>query len=199
MSLLTHHAWVSPLRVAVVLALMTAASAVDASRQPDAPFFPTPQEVVDKMLEMAEIRDGDFLIDLGSGDGRIPITAAARYGIRAKGVEIDPSLIMLSNEEAKRARVADKVVFKQQDLFETDLSQATVITLFLLPSMNERLLPTLLELKPGTRIVAYTFGVGNWKPDRAELVDGRWVRLWVVPEGPPELTEFEPSAAQDSP
>lgn len=187
----------SPMRVAIAaIAVLWAASQAYASREPDSPFFPTPQPAVDKMLEMAELKDGDVLIDLGSGDGRIPITAAERYGIRAKGIEIDPSLVLVSNEEAKRARVADKVVFKQEDLFETDFSKATVITLFLLPSMLERLLPEFLKLEPGTRIVSYTYALGSWKPDRSELVDGRWIRLWVVPEEPPELAEFAPSEAQ---
>lgn len=171
-------------------AMTFGAMAEPPSHPPDVLYFPTPQQAVDIMLEMAEIRDGDVLIDLGSGDGRIPITAAKRYGIRGMGVEIDPELVKQANEAAKREGVADKVVFKEQDLFETDLSEASVITLFLLTSINVKLRPALLKLKPGTRVLSYSFGMGAWKPDRTEMVDGRAVHLWVVPDEPPELEPF---------
>lgn len=179
--------------VAVSLSLIcstTFGAMAEQRPKPDVLFFPTPQPAVDKMLEMADIRDGDVLIDLGSGDGRIPITAATRYGVRGMGVEIDPDLVATANENAKRAGVADKAVFHVQDLFETDLSEASVITLFLLTSINLKLRPKLLKLKPGTRILSYSFGMGAWKPDRTEVIDGRNIHLWVVPEEPPELTPF---------
>lgn len=179
-------------------ALVLMAATARASPEPDVPFFPTPQAAVDKMLEMADLKDGDFLIDLGSGDGRIPITAAERYGIRAKGVDIDPVLIREANKSAARMRVTDKVVFKEQDLFETDLSQASVITMFLLSSINVKLKPELLKLKPGTRILSYSFGMGAWKPDRTEIVDGRTVHLWIVPEEPPKLVPFTSSTAVEN-
>lgn len=149
-------------------------------QEPKVLYFPTPQVAVDKMLEMAEIKSGDVLIDLGSGDGRIPITAAKAYGIRAYGVDIDLELIEKSNENAKREGVSDRVSFKQQDLFETDLGDATVITMFLLTSINDKLRPRLQQLKPGTRVLSYSFGMSDWKPDRVERVDGRAIYLWVV-------------------
>jgi precorrin-6B methylase 2 len=150
----------------------------------DVVYFPTPQPVVDKMLEMAEIKPGDVLIDLGSGDGRIPITAAKRYGVRASGVEIDDALITESREAAQRQNVADKVEFRKQDLFETDLGGASVITLFLSHSINMKLRPKLEKLKPGTRIVAYGFAMGDWQPDRTEQINGRYIYLWIV-KAPP--------------
>lgn len=175
--------------VAVVSFLATAPLADEPSREPDVGFFPTPQAAVDKMLEMADLKEGDVLIDLGSGDGRIPITAAERYGIRAMGVELDAALVKQANELTAARGVSDKVVFKEQDLFKTDLSEATVITMFLLTSINLKLRPTLLKLKPGTRILSYTLGMGEWEPDRAENVDGRRVLMWVVPETAPDFAK----------
>lgn len=153
-----------------------------AARELDVPYFPTPEAVVDKMLEMAEIKGDDFLIDLGSGDGRIPITAAKKYGVHGLGVDLDPQRILEANENAKQEEVTDKVVFKEQDLFETDLSQATVITMYLLSSVNMKLRPTLMKLKPGTRIVSHAFNMGDWEPDRTEVVEGRTIYMWVVRE-----------------
>ncbi|MCC7252583.1 class I SAM-dependent methyltransferase [Hyphomicrobium sp.] len=167
--------------LAVVAAFLAAAiPGRVAARQLDVPFFTTPQAVVDKMLEMAEIKGDDVLLDLGSGDGRIPITAAKRYGIQAQGVDLDPQRVIEANENAKREKVADKVTFQKQDLFETDLSQATVITMYLLGSINLKLRPALMRLKPGTRIVSHSFNMGSWEPDRSERVDGRTVYLWIV-------------------
>lgn len=167
-------------------------AAANTTHPPDVLYFPTPQAAVDVMLEMANLKEGDVLIDLGSGDGRIPITAAKRYGIRAEGVDINPELVAKANDNAKRAGVADRVVFKEQDLFETELGEATVITLFLLASINLKLRPALLKLKPGTRILSYTFGMGEWTPDRTEIVDGRNVHLWVVPETAPDFKPIGP-------
>lgn len=146
----------------------------------DVPYFPTPQPAVEKMLEMADVTGDDVLIDLGSGDGRIPITAAKRYGARAVGVDLDPARVQQATENAKRDRVSDKVTFREQDLFETDLGEATVITMFLLGSVNLKLKPRLQALKPGTRIVSYGWSMGDWEPVRTELVDGKPIYLWVV-------------------
>jgi SAM-dependent methyltransferase len=156
----------------------------------DVPFVVTPQSVVDAMLELANVGPDDRLIDLGSGDGRIVITAAQRWGTRGLGVEIDPRLVGIAESNARRAGVADKVRFATQDLFETDLSQATVITMYLLPDVNLRLRPRLLQLKPGTRIVSHDWGMGDWQPDRTVVVDApeksvgmekkSRLMLWVV-------------------
>ena len=154
-------------------------AAVEA-RARDVVFFPTPQPVVAKMLEMAAIRPDDRLIDLGSGDGRIPITAAKDYGITALGVELDADLVKQSRENAAAETVADKVEIREQNLFDTDLSGASVITLFLSHSINMKLRPRLQALKPGTRIVSYGFAMGDWEPDRTEKINGRFVYLWVV-------------------
>lgn len=155
-------------------------------RQPDVPYVPTPQEVVDRMLTIAKVNKNDVLYDLGSGDGRIVITAAQKYGTRGIGIDINPERIEEARENAKKAGVTDLVEFRQQDLFETDLSNATVVTLYLLPSINLKLRPKLLkELKPGTRIVSHAFDMGNWKPERVEEVEGRTIYYWVVPENVP--------------
>src|SRR5437763_14579991 len=142
----------------------------------DVVWVPTPQAVVDKMLDLARVTPKDFLIDLGSGDGRTVITAAKR-GARAMGVEYNPDMVELSKNNARAAGVADKVEFVQADLFATDLSKATVITMFLLPDINLKLRPKLLGLKPGTRIASNTFTMGDWQPDVKQTVDscdGSW-------------------------
>jgi cyclopropane fatty-acyl-phospholipid synthase-like methyltransferase len=150
--------------------------------RPDVHFVPTPQQVVDRMLELARIQPGDFLIDLGSGDGRIPITAAKRYGIKALGIDIDPERIKEANANAQKEGVTDKVTFRQENLFETDISQANVITLYLLERLNAKLRPKLLsDLKPGSRVVSHAFSMGDWQPDTHEVVDGRSVYLWTIP------------------
>jgi len=150
-------------------------------RAPDVMFVPTPQEVVDAMLRMADVTAADVVYDLGSGDGRIPITAAQKFGATGVGVELNPELIKEANENVARAGVGDKVTFLNQDLFETDLRPATVITLYLLREMNVKLMPRLKQLKPGTRIVAHSFGMGaEWPPDRVEQVSGKSIFYWVV-------------------
>jgi SAM-dependent methyltransferase len=137
-----------------------------------APYVPTPMSYVDRMLTLAEPGPGDVLYDLGSGDGRIPIGAAQKYGIRkGVGIDIDAGLVKLANENAARAGVADRATFIRADVFEADFSDATIVTLYLLPDMNVRLRPRLLALKPGTRIVAHRFGLGDWQPDRSILAD----------------------------
>ena len=158
------------------------------ARTPDVVYVPTARPVVDAMLEIAEVGPDDVLYDLGSGDGRIPITAARRWGTRGVGVEIHPLRIREANRAAHRAGVADKVTFIEADLFEIDLSSATVVTLYLLPELNLRLRPRLLRLAPGTRIVTHNYHMGDWTPQRQRIVGDSVVYYWTVPERiPPHL------------
>jgi ribosomal protein L11 methylase PrmA len=155
-------------------------------RAGDVPYVPTPQTVVDAMLKLGEVDKNDVVYDLGSGDGRIPITAAQKYGAQAVGIDINPIRIQEANENARKAGVTDKVRFVQQDLFKTDLKDATVVTLYLLPKINRQLRPKLLkELKPGTKIVSHAFHMGEWLPEKVEKVDGRTIYMWTVPKNPP--------------
>ncbi|MGH8618307.1 MAG: SAM-dependent methyltransferase [Burkholderiales bacterium] len=157
----------------------------------DVVYVPTPQVVVDTMLTMAKVGPSDYVIDLGSGDGRMVITAAKKFGARGFGVDLDQVLLKLSNENAKQAGVTDRAQFFDRNIFETDLKQATVITTYLLPSMNERLRPAILDLKPGTRVVAHDYHMGEWQPDEherlsvPEKVVGNpgvsYIYLWYVP------------------
>ena len=153
------------------------------SRTPDVVYVPTPDEVVDAMLDVAKVTARDVLYDLGSGDGRIPIRAAQRFGTRGLGVDIDPQRIAEASANAKAAGVADKVKFMLGDLFELDLAPATVITLYLLPQLNLKLRPRLLKLKPGTRIVSHEFDMDDWRPDRTLRINMRTVHFWTVPKG----------------
>jgi SAM-dependent methyltransferase len=154
-----------------------------AAREPDVIYVPTPEPVVDAMLNLAEVKEGDVLYDLGSGDGRIPIAAARRFKVRGVGIDINPVRIKEARENAEKAGVTDLVTFKQADLFEEDFSEASVVTLYLLESLNEKLRPRLLaELKPGTRIVSHSFGMGDWTPEQTIQVDGRTIHRWTVPE-----------------
>lgn len=151
----------------------------------DVPYVPTPQPVVDKMLEMANVTGSDYVIDLGSGDGRIAVTAAKRYDAKAVGVDIDPERIKEARANAQAAGVEDKVQFKQEDLFKTDISKATVLTMYLIPNVNMKLRPRLLsELKPGTRIVSHNYDLGDWEPERRERVGHHTIYFWTVPSGP---------------
>ena len=157
------------------------------------PYVPTPQEVVDRMLQLAEVGPQDFVLDLGSGDGRMVITAARRYGARGAGVDIDPELVTLSRREAERLGVGDRVQFRVEDVTRTPLRAASVVTLYLLPGLMRALRPRLLaELAPGARIVAHDFDLGEWKADRQLAIDvqekygapGAWkstLYLWTVP------------------
>jgi precorrin-6B methylase 2 len=158
------------------------------ARSPDVPYVPTPQSVVNEMLKIAKVGTNDVVYDLGSGDGRIPIAAVQKYGAqRAVGIDINPERIEEANENAKRAGVSDRVQFRQQDLFETNLQEATVVTLYLLPAVNQQLRPKLLsELKPGTRIVSHAFDMGSWKPEQVVEVDGRTIYYWTVPQKVPD-------------
>jgi len=152
-------------------------------RSPDVIYVPTPPEVVEAMLKVAKVGKGDILYDLGSGDGRIPITAAQKHGIaKGIGIDINPERIKEANENLKAAGVGDRVKFILGDLFESDFRDATVITLYLLPSLNLKLLPKLLnEVKPGTRIASHAFDMGSWKPEQQLKVEGRDVFFWTVP------------------
>ena len=149
-------------------------------RRPDVVYVPTPDTVVTAMLKLANVTPADVVYDLGSGDGRIPIAAATLFGARGVGIEIEPNLVRRANDNAARAGVSDRVVFLNQDLFEADLRPATVVTLFLLPWMNEKLLPRFQrELRPGTRIVSHHFTFGDaWPPDVTQDVDGLTIYLW---------------------
>ncbi len=153
---------------------------------PDVPYVPTPEDVVDTMLEMAEVTEDDIVYDLGCGDGRIVITAASRYGAHGVGVDLDPQRIEESIKNAVAAGVTDKVEFRQMDLFQTDIGSATVLTLYLLTYVNMKLRPKIFdELKPGTRVVSHNYGMDDWKPDGYREIPGRWsehkVFYWVVP------------------
>lgn len=160
------------------------ADAPPPARTPDVIYVPTPQPVVDAMLEMAGVGPDDVLYDLGSGDGRIPVTAAQRFGIRAVGIDINPVRISEANANAEEAGVTDKVTFIEGDLFDAYISDATVVTLYLLQSLNVRLRPKLLsELQPGTRIVSHSFDMANeWEPEETREVEGSMIYLWTVPE-----------------
>jgi hypothetical protein len=170
---------------AALLALSATTFAAEYQPQPyqegkDVIWLPTPQEFVDKMLDMAQVGGKDVVIDLGSGDGRTVITAAKR-GARALVIENNPDMVEYSNRAAQKERVADTAKFIKADLFETDFSEATVVTMYLLSSLNVKLRPKILGLKAGTRIVSHAFDMGEWKADRIETLGGRTAYLWIVP------------------
>ena len=168
--------------IALGLALAAAIFARADQQYTDVPFVPTATDVVDAMLDLAGIKPGDVLIDLGSGDGRIVIAAAKRFGIQATGIEIDPDLVRKSEESARLEGVAGKARFVQADLFQYDLSQASVVTMFLTPGFNMRLRSKLLsELRPGTRVVSHRFDLGSWAPAKTVRVMDDQVFLWIVP------------------
>jgi cyclopropane fatty-acyl-phospholipid synthase-like methyltransferase len=175
-------------RAACVLALTCAAAApavaqpLRGTKQPDVRYVPSPDSVVEAMLELAHVTAGDIVFDLGSGDGRIPIAAAKRYGALGVGVELDAKLNREAADNAKKAGVADRVRFFTQDLFDADITQATVVTLFLLPRINQDLIPKLRrELQPGTRIVSHQFDMGEqWPPEKSQDVNGLMIYLWTI-------------------
>ena len=169
----------------------------------DVIWVPTPPELVDKMLEIADIDEKDYVIDLGSGDGRTVISAA-KLGAKALGIEYNPDMVEISKKKAEEAGVSNRTKFLQADLFECDLSEATVITMFLLPDINLKLRPRLLDLKPGTRIVSNTFTMGDWEPDYEAMTNGNWdswytALMWIIPAkvegtwklGPAVLTIYQ--------
>lgn len=170
----------------LVTALGCAAPAAAQGSQgwtPDVIYVPTPHEVVADMLRLADVKKGDVLYDLGSGDGRIPIAAAKKFGIRATGIDIDPDRIEVANQNAKQAGVTKLVEFRQGDLFKADIKDATVVTLYLLPDINLKLRPRLwAELRPGTRVVSHQFDMGDWRPEKKLKSNGRMVYLWTVPD-----------------
>lgn len=189
---------VSSLVAALLLATLAGATAATTSPeaadgQPTlAPYVPTPQDVVERMLAMASVGANDVVIDLGSGDGRMVVTAAKAFGARGIGIDIDPARIAEGRANAKAAGVDSRVEFRQQDALQADLSQATVVTLYLLSSSNVRMRPRLLsQLKPGTRIVSHQFGMGDWTPDKVETFTdangtSRTLYLWTVGATPPK-------------
>ena len=153
----------------------------------DVPYVPTHQTIVDEMLRMAEVKGSDVLYDLGSGDGRIPITAAQRFGTRGVGIDLNPVRVKEANENAQKAGVTDKVRFIEGDLFKEDFSEATVVTLYLLPEVNIKLKPTILAMKPGTRVVSHNYDMGDWEPEKTKEMktpDGvtHYIYFWRVPE-----------------
>lgn len=153
------------------------------SRRPDVIYVPTPEPVVEAMLQVANVTKTDVVYDLGCGDGRIPVTAARKYGARGVCFDIDPERIKEANANVAKNNVGALVKVVQGDLFEQDLSGATVVTLYLLPSLNVKLMPKLMkELKPGTRIVSHAFDMGDWKPEKELDVDGRKVYYWTIPK-----------------
>jgi cyclopropane fatty-acyl-phospholipid synthase-like methyltransferase len=163
--------------------LETAAHAQDANfdNKKIVPFVPSPQEVVDKMIELAAVKKGDVVYDMGSGDGRIVI-AAAKKGARAVGFEIDGDLVKESRVNIRKAGVQNLAEIRQQDILTVDFSPASVVTMYLLPDVNLKLKPNLLkQLKPGSRLVSHSFDMGDWKPDKVERVDGRTINFWVIP------------------
>jgi predicted RNA methylase len=172
--------------VAILLAVATAPTLAQQPagtlRQPDVIYVPTPQEVVDAMLKLANVSAKDVVYDLGCGDGRIPITAAKNFGARGVGIDIDPQRIKEASENLKTAGVSDKVKFMNADLFETNISEATVVTLYLLPSLNIKLMPKLQkELRAGTRIVSHSFDMGTeWPPEKTEEINGRRIYYWTI-------------------
>lgn len=166
-------------------ALLLHAGAVSADEKlPTVPYVPTPDEVVDKMLTMAKVGRNDVVYDLGCGDGRIVITAASKYGARGVGIDLNPERIKEANENLQKAKVGDRVKFMVGDLFESNFSEATVVTLYLLPQVNAALRPQLWrQLKVGTRVVSHAFDMGpEWPPERTETVDGRTIYLWTITE-----------------
>jgi precorrin-6B methylase 2 len=146
------------------------------------PFVPTPQEVVDRMIQLAGVKKGDTVYDLGSGDGRIVIAAAKAGASKAVGFEIDPGLVKESRENIKKAGVSDRAEIRHADIMTVDLSAASVITMYLLPEVNLKLKPRILsQMKPGSRVVSHAFDMGDWKPEKVERVNGRTIYLWTVP------------------
>ena len=169
--------------VAGLAASTASAQTAAPTRRPDVIFVPTPEAVVEAMLQVANVTKSDVVYDLGCGDGRIPVTAAKKYGARGFCFDIDPQRISEAKENVAKNNVGNLVTVVHADLFETDLSGASVVTLYLLPSLNVKLMPKLMkELKPGTRIVSHAFDMGDWKPEKELDVDGRKVYYWTIPK-----------------
>ena len=162
------------------------------AQESDVPYVPTPNPVVNRMLEVANIDSNDVVYDLGSGDGRIVIQAAKKYGARGVGIEIDPDLVEKARKNAHEAGVSNLVEFRRTDLFETDISDATAVTLYLLPSVNKKLRPKLFqELEPGTPVVSHDFDMGEWAPEETAEMDGDTIYRWIIPEEVPDHLQEE--------
>jgi SAM-dependent methyltransferase len=173
---------VASLVLAPTAGVALVAWSASAQLQLDVPYVPTPQEVVNRMLDLGKVRAGEYHMDLGSGDGRIAVTAAQKYGARAYGVDLNPVRVKEALENAKKAGVSDRATFEVKNLFDTDISKADIVTMYLLPRVNIELRPRVLkEMWPGTRIVSHAFDMGDWEPDQKDSVTGRQVYLWVVP------------------
>ncbi|HEV8341258.1 MAG TPA: methyltransferase domain-containing protein [Candidatus Binatia bacterium] len=174
-------------KLTTVLALLLFAGCSTIWTAGEVPFVPTPPEVVDRMLELAEVKRGDVLYDLGSGDGRVVIRAAKKYGVKAVGVEIDPDLVQRSRAKAKDEGVDHLVEFREQDALTVDVSPASVVTLYMLPEFNAKLRPIFdRQLRSGSRVVSHDFGIDGWIPIKVEKMDGGWyhthfIYLWKVP------------------
>lgn len=177
----------SALVLAIAVVGFVQADEGPAARSPDVVFVPTPGDVVAKMLDLAEVKRSDVLYDLGCGDGRIVVAAAKRYGCQAKGVDLNPVRVRESRENAIRNGVSDLATFERKDIFEVDLSDGTVVTLYLLPEMNLRLVPQLQKMKPGSRVVAHDFGIDGYAAEKSVALTSRedgvehHVLLWTVP------------------
>jgi len=176
------------LSTAFALALLLATPAAAQKFEPhvgqagkDVIWVPTPDDVVNRMLTMAQVTPADFVIDLGSGDGKIAIAAARSFGAGALGIEYNPDMVKLSQENARAAGVAEKASFRRADIFATDFTRASVVTMYLLPALNLKLRPQLLSMRPGTRVVSHSFTMEDWEADEISSVDGRRAYFWVVP------------------
>lgn len=147
----------------------------------DVIWVPTPEALVDRMLTMAQVKPNDVVVDLGAGDGRIAIAAAKKFGAKSMGIEYNPDMVALSKKNAAKEGVGDKVEFVRGDIFETDFSKATVVTMYLLPTLNAKLRPKILDMKPGTRVTSHQFDMEDWEPDELDTFEGRRAYLWIVP------------------
>ena len=187
-----HSIWrIAPMITAAFFASAMAATGATAAQQEFTPsvgqegkdviWVPTPQTLVERMLEMAGTKSTDYVVDLGSGDGRTVITAAKKYGARALGIEYNPDMVELAKRAAAKEGVSDKAQFMQADIFQTDFSKATVLTLYLLPSLNVKLRPTILNMRPGTRVVSHAFTMDDWQADQVDSAEGRTAYMWIVP------------------
>jgi precorrin-6B methylase 2 len=175
--------WIAAIAALFLFAIITNAQEYEPSvgqQGKDVIWVPTPDELVDAMLDLAKVTRNDYVMDLGSGDGRI-VVAAAKRGAHAVGIEFNPDMVELSKRRAEKAGVSDKASFVNGDIFETDLSKATVVSMYLLPSLNMKLRPTILDLKPGTRVVTNSFTMEDWQSDESATWQGRTAYLWIVP------------------
>jgi len=187
-----HSIWrIAPMITAAFFASAMAATGATAAQQEFTPsvgqegkdviWVPTPQSLVERMLEMAGTKSTDYVVDLGSGDGRTVITAAKKFGARALGIEYNADMVELAKRAAAKEGVSDKAQFMQADIFQTDFSKATVLTLYLLPSLNVKLRPTILNMRPGTRVVSHAFTMDDWQADQVDSAEGRTAYMWIVP------------------